>query len=45
MLVTEPSSNTSWIARARSGAIGSTVSPGKRFSGGSGIEAGGLESD
>lgn len=33
MLVTEPSSKTSWMALASSGAIGSTVSLSKRFSG------------
>jgi outer membrane lipoprotein SlyB len=36
MLVTEPSSKTSWIARANSGAIGSTVNRSNRRSGGSG---------
>ena len=37
MLVTEPSSKTSLIARASSGAMGRIVSPGKRFSDGRGI--------
>ena len=35
-LVTEPSLKTSWMARAMSGAIDSTVSLSKRFSGGMG---------
>src|SRR5690606_1050215 len=34
--VTDPSSNTSWIARASMGAIGSTVRRSQRFSSGSG---------
>ena len=36
MLVTDPSSKTSWMARAMSGAIGRMVSVGKRFSSGTG---------
>jgi hypothetical protein len=34
--VTEPSSKTSWMARASSGAIGSTVRRSQRFSSGIG---------
>ena len=37
MLVTEPSSKTSWIARASSGAIGRIVRLGNRFSSGIGM--------
>ena len=36
MEVTEPSPKTSWIARARSGAMGRTVRVSKRFSSGTG---------